>query len=424
MHHLPGNRRKSSAPSGLTTYSRPLTGRVVFFAWALLACVTAMADTVGARSTNKPVPIVIGVSCVQSGPSRELGVRLMQGSMAYFNRVNAGGGVHGRPIQVIVKDDGYEPEPAIQNTHELITKDRAFFLFNYVGTPTLTRVLPLLKYYDSEQIVNVAPFTGAEPQRRPPYDKFVFNIRASYRDETRALVDYLVARGHRRIGFFGQADAYGKSGETGTAEALVKHGLSIVATATYRRNQEAAATMGRQVEILRKAGADAVISVGVYGPCASFIRDARRAGWNVPIANVSFVAPTMMLDLLRSYSKAFQVDLTANLLNSVVVPGIDDSSLPLVRGYRESSALSHSDQFIGLEGWLNAVVVTEALRRAGPNASRLDFIRAMESLGGWDPGLGVPLRFSATNHLGLDKVWIVRTDQGHWVKLDASLASK
>jgi branched-chain amino acid transport system substrate-binding protein len=378
----------------------------------------------GNPSTNAPRPIAIGVSCVQTGPSRELGLRLMRGSMAYFDRINAAGGVHGRPIKVIVKDDGYEPEPAIKNTHELITKDDAFFLFNYVGTPTLTRVLPLLKYYESESIVNVAPFTGAEPQRRAPYDRFVFNIRASYRDETRALVEHLLTHGHRKIGFFGQADAYGKSGESGVAAALKPHGLEIVATATYRRNQDAAAGMEQQVEILRKAGADAVISVGVYGPCASFIRDARRAGWGVPIANVSFVAPAMMLDLLREYSRSHSFDVTTNLLNSIVVPGVDDASVALVREYREATRQETSDQFIGLEGWLNAVVVTEALRRAGPEASRLDFIRAMESLGGWDPGLGTPLKFSATNHLGLDKVWIVRTEKGQWVNLETHLAAK
>jgi hypothetical protein len=130
-----------------------------------------------------------------------LGQDLVRGSAAYFELVNNGGGIYGRRISILLKDDKYEPDPAVQNTNELIEKENAFFLFDYVGTPTLTRVLPLLKYYEKEKIVNVAPFTGADPQRKPPYDKFVFNIRASYHEEMRALVRYLYDKGYRRIGF-------------------------------------------------------------------------------------------------------------------------------------------------------------------------------------------------------------------------------
>lgn len=391
----------------------------------MLALVCALAVLVaGTPAGAEPVAtttsrssIVIGVSCVQTGPSRELGSRLMWGSAAYFERVNELGGLHGRQVQLIVKDDRYEPEPAVSNTHELITHDNAFFLFNYVGTPTLTRVLPLLKYYQDRDIVNVAPFTGAEPQRNPPYDKFVFNIRASYRDETRALVEHLVARGHQRIGFFGQADAYGKSGEIGVIDALKAHRLQLSAIATYRRNQDADASMAAQVEILRRSGAQAVIAVGVYGPCAAFIREARLAGWNVPIANVSFVAADMLLDQLNEYSRQVGQDLSTNLINSQVVPSPAEASLPLVRNFRKAMPNDAHRSFIALEGWLNAVVVTEALRRAGPEPTRRDFIRAMESLGGWDPGLGVPLEFTAANHQGLRRVWLTQVRDGQWISM-------
>lgn len=368
------------------------------------------------RGSGSPVdlpPIVIGVSNVQSGPSELLGEELLRGSMAYFNLVNDSGGVHGRKISIILKDDKYEPNPAVQNTNELIEKDRVFFLFDYVGTPTLTRVLPLLVYYEKEKIVNVAPFTGADPQRKPPYDKFVFNIRSSYSEETRSLVRYLHAKGYRRIGYLGQADSYGKSGEVGVTEALAEFGLEIADSATYRRNQSFATDMTTQVKILRESGADAVIAVGVYGPCAAFIRDARMAGWNVPVANVSFVGPDRMLTELAEASKKLGRDLTTNLINSQVVPPPDDLRYPLVVNFRAHNQVANYG-FTALEGWLNAVVVTEALRRAGPSASREDFIRALESLHDWDPGLGVKLGFSSSNHQGLHKVWLTRTEQGHW----------
>ena len=199
-------------------------------------------------------PIVIGVSNVQSGPSSMLGQTLLLGSKAYFDLVNQHGGIRGRKIAIILKDDKYEPDPAVQNTNELIEQDKVFFLFDYVGTPTLTRVLPLLKYYEKEGIVNVAPFTGADPQRTPPYDRFVFNIRASYREETRALVRYLYHQGYRRIGFLGQADAYGKSGEIGVNAALLEYGLKIVSTVTYPRNQGLETPMTSQVKLTARSG--------------------------------------------------------------------------------------------------------------------------------------------------------------------------
>jgi branched-chain amino acid transport system substrate-binding protein len=364
--------------------------------------------------TPVPRPIVIGISNVQSGPSSALGQKLLAGSRAYFDVVNVAGGIHGRHIDIVLKDDRYEPDPAVQNTNELITKDHVFFLFDYVGTPTLTRVLPLLKYYEDQQIVNVAPFTGADPQRKPPYDKYVFNIRASYREETQALVRYLYGKGYRRIGFFGQADSYGKSGEIGVRSALAAYGLNLVAIASYRRNAPFETSMKEQVEILRTQGADAVISVGAYGPCAAFIRDARQAGWKVPIANVSFVGANSMLKLLLENSGKAGPDLTAGLINSQVVPSPEETGYPLVAGYRAHFS-SHDAGFTSLEGWLNAVVVSEALRRAGPDPSRADFIRAMESLHGWDPGLGVKLEFSPIDHQGMHKVWLTKTDLGRWV---------
>ena len=380
----------------------------------LFAQMRPSAPDISASQTADNSQIIVGVSNVQSGPSQSLGQKLLRRSAAYFELVNKQGGVHGRKISILLKDDKYEPDPAVQNTNELIEKDKAFFLFDYVGTPTLTRTLPLLKYYEKEKIVNVAPFTGADPQRKPPYDKFVFNIRASYHEETRALVRYLYEKGYRRIGFLGQADAYGKSGEIGVTDALAELDLKPVETVSYRRNQPFETDMTAQVKILRQAGADAVIAVGVYGPCGAFVRDARMAEWNVPVANVSFVGAEVLLDKLIRASKAAERDLTANLINSQVVPSPSEKRYPLVADYRAHLAPENYG-FVTLEGWLNALVVTEALRRAGPSPSRENFIRAMESLHDWDPGLGANLEFSSTSHQGLHRVWLTRTENGHWV---------
>lgn len=391
------------------------TSVLAVVAAAGLALATGLLSTWSEAKGNANLdPILVGVSNVQSGSAASLGIALMAGSTAYFDVVNAQGGIHGRPLAFILKDDGYEPDPAVKNTYSLITQDNVLFLFNYVGTPTLTRVLPLLKFFEDRQIVNVAPFTGADPQRTPPFDKYVFNIRASYRQETRILVDYFLAKGYRKIGLLTQADAYGKSGEVGVRMALTAHGQQPVGIVTFRRNQPFDVGMQQQVTLLRESGADVVIAIGTYEPCAAFIRDARRVGWNVPIANVSFVGPQALVSRLRQASVSAGMDLTANLINSQVVPSPDDTRYPLVRDYRTHMA-PDSVGFTSLEGWLNAVVAAEALRRAGPNPSRGSFIQAMESLGSWDPGLGLKLGFSTADHQGLQKVWLTKTEQGQWV---------
>ena len=169
--------------------------RAILLCWILFASVSASAED-----------LVIGMSAAFTGTSRGLGIELYRGSTAYLELINRSGGVHGRKIVIRAYDDSYNPIPAIRNTIKLIDDDKVFLLANYVGTPTVTRVLPLLKNYRNKQIYLFFPFTGAAPQREPPYSDFVFNLRASYADETAGLVDHFVGLGRRKIAVFYQAE--------------------------------------------------------------------------------------------------------------------------------------------------------------------------------------------------------------------------
>src|SRR5262245_42684191 len=135
--------------------------------------------------------VVVGMSAAFKGPSRGLSIELYRGSMAYLEHINRHGGVHGRTIRIKAYDDGYNPREAIDNTIRLVEHDRAFLLFDYMGSATVARILPLLKKYENHSVHLLFPFTGAEPQRKYPYQPFVFNLRASYRQETSQLVDRL-----------------------------------------------------------------------------------------------------------------------------------------------------------------------------------------------------------------------------------------
>ena len=165
--------------------------------------------------------IVLGVSAAFSGPSRGLGIELYRGANSYFEHVNRAGGVGGRKVVLKTYDDGYQPNPAVTNTMTLVLEDQVFALFGYVGTPTVTRVLPMLKKFQERNAFLFFPFTGAQPQREPPYGDFAFNLRASYRQETAGLVDNFVSIGNKRIAVFYQADAYGRSGWAGVRLAMM-----------------------------------------------------------------------------------------------------------------------------------------------------------------------------------------------------------
>ncbi len=376
--------------------------------------------------------IVIGMSAAFKGPSRGLGIELYRGSMAYIESINRAGGVHGRKIVIKAYNDGYNPIPAIENTINLVEKDQVLLLFDYVGTPTVTRILPLLKRYNDSAISLFFPFTGAHPHREPPYDEYVFNLRASYREEVEGLVDHFVKAGINRIAVFYQVDAYGRSGWDGVRKALAKHGLEIVGEATYRRGTQYATHLQQQVDILRKANAHAVISVGAYAACAAFIRDARDADWDVLIANVSFVGSENLLHLLLESGQTSGKDYTADLINSQVVPSYEDTSLPAVREYRELmdayapmppeglmeegyKPLKYS--FVSFEGFLNAKLLVEILKRMGRTPERSRIRQTVESIENLDIGIDTPVSFGPHRHQGLTRVYYTTVKKDQFVPI-------
>ncbi len=393
---------------------------------------------VPARSVSDGPPGVtmndlrIGMSAAFRGTAAGLGAEFYRGAQAYYNDVNGKGGVHGRAVSVVALDDGYEPIPCVKNTIQLLEKEPVFLLSNYVGTPTLTRALPVIKRYAESQVLLVGNFTGAQPQRETPYADQVFNVRASYRQEMMALVDRFWQLGARKFGVFYQIDAYGRSGTDGVARGLAAHGAQILAEATYPRGAKFTDDMTPAMNALRRAGVDVVLCTGAYQGCGAFVRTARDAGWTVPISNLSFVGSDAMLAILARHGKETGRDYTRALINSQVVPSYDDVSLPGVAEYRllmdrhnppvpealrDPNYAVQRYSFISLEGFVNAKVIVEALQRMGPQPSRAAFRQALESLRNFDLGIGAPLTFGPERHQGLDSVYFTRVDGGRWVPI-------
>src|SRR5512141_1096215 len=252
-----------------------MTRSLVGLAAVLAAGLAAAQGVTGSQ-------VVLGRSVALTGPAQELGKDMQLGASLYFNHVNAHGGVNGRKIVLKTLDDGYDPPRAAENTKKLINDDKVFALFGYVGTPTSQASLPI---FTEAHVPFVGAFTGAELLRQP-LNRYIFNVRASYFDETEAIVQHLTAMSMNRIAVFYQNDAYGQAGLTGVERALKKRNLEVVAKGTVERNT---VDVGKAVDAIRKADPHAVVMISAYKACAAFVKQMKAAGSNPTFWNVSFV---------------------------------------------------------------------------------------------------------------------------------------
>ncbi|MDQ2963559.1 MAG: ABC transporter substrate-binding protein [Pseudomonadota bacterium] len=350
----------------------------------MLAIATAFGA--GAEPGVTATAIVIGESAAFSGPASELGTEMRAGAIAYFRQVNASGGINGRKIELRTLDDGYEPERAAANTKKLID-DGVFLLFGYVGTPTSNASKPI---FTAARVPFVGAFTGAESLRNP-LNRYIFNIRASYYDETDKIVGQLVGQTLDRIAVFYQNDDYGKAGLAGVERAMQKRGLKIVATATVERNTIDVASA---VKAIGKVEPQGVVMISAYKSCAAFIKAMRAAGYNPQFMNVSFVGSKALAHEAGPAGRGVGI--------SQVVPFPWNLSARVVKDYQhllEASTGKKEYSFTSLEGFIAAKVLAEGLRRSGPELTREKFIAAMEQIRDFDVG-GFTVSFTPTDHSG------------------------
>ncbi len=351
---------------------------------AMVAAVIAAAASADPGVTSSS--ILLGQSAAFSGPASELGTEMRAGAMAYFQWVNAQGGVNGRKIELRSLDDGYEGDRAAANTRKLI-EDGVFLLFGYVGTPTSNASKPI---FTAAKVPFVGPFTGAESLRNP-VNRYIFNIRASYYDETDKLVGQLVGQTLDRIAVFYQNDDYGKAGLTGVERAMNRRNMKILATGTVERNTTDVATA---VKSICKDEPQGVVMISAYKSCAAFIKEARAAGCNPQFMNVSFVGSKALAHEAGGAGRGVGI--------SQVVPFPWNLSARVVKDYQqllEASTGKQSYSFTSLEGFIAAKVLVEGLRRTGNDLTREKFINAMEQMRDYDVG-GFTVSFSPTDHSG------------------------
>lgn len=359
--------------------------------------------------------IIIGSSSALTGHASFLGTQYIHGSLAYINEINANGGIHGRKIRIVTYDDQYDPAKTTANTQKLILEDKVFILFDYVGTPTSIKIIDMA---DEAKIPVLGLFTGAE-ELRTPFRPYIFNIRASYYQETEASVGYFVKKlGFRKIAVFYQDDAFGLAGLKGVEIALNKYGMKPVATGTYVRGTE---EVENALQTIKSANPEAVVMIGTYTPLAKFVKLYKEDGLDPYFHTVSFVG-----------ADAFALELSGNRINTSdkiivteVVPDPYETSaiyLKAVNDYRHLSAKYFPDDkpnYVGLEGYINAVVLVKALDEAGRELNRDKFIQTIESLNDYAVGIGIPVNYGTGDHQAFDKIYFSRLNNGRFLLFEA-----
>jgi ABC-type branched-subunit amino acid transport system substrate-binding protein len=410
------------APTGAAALSRRLllaAAAGLILAGAALALWLVLGGAKGPRAKPEltatapgvsATDITLGMSAPFSGPAKELGRGMQVGIETYFRHVNgSAGGAHGRTLKLLSLDDGYEPQRCKDNMREMIDKKPVFAFIGNVGTPTAAEAVPIIL---SGQRVFFGAFTGADLLRRDPPDRYVFNYRASYVEETDAIVRYLLKVRKvkpEEIAVFAQKDAYGEAGFKGVARALRNVGFDTDKTLrlSYERNtldiDAAAEELLRHRDRIR-----AVVMVPTYRPAAAFIKRVRDAGMSPIFTNVSFVDSDALAETLKETAPKY----AEGVIVTQVVPFPGSSATGVLR-YREHLAQFFPEErpgFVSLEGYLAAKLLCAALEKAGSDLTTDNLVEALESIRNLDLGLGAPITFGLSEHQGSHKVWAAVLD--------------
>jgi branched-chain amino acid transport system substrate-binding protein len=348
--------------------------------------------------------IRFGIAAPFSGPAKELGRQMKLGLDTAFGAINDAGGINGRQLRLIAVDDGYEPSRTVGAMKDLVEKQGVFGIVGNVGTPTATVALP---YALQQRMLFFGAFTGAGLLRRDPPDRYVFNYRASYAEETEATVNYLVKVRRLKpdqIAVFAQQDGYGDSGYAGVVKAVraLNGDPDKILRLNYTRNT---ADVDPAVKALRahKTPIKAIIMVPTYRAAARFIEKTRDLYPGLIYTNVSFVGSTALAEELKLLGPKY----AGGVIVTQVVPAIDGYS-SFVLDYKKALALGfpgEATDYVSLEGYVAGSLLAEGLRRTGPQVDTEKLVDALESLRNYDAGLGTPLTFSRTEHQASHKIW-------------------
>ena len=355
--------------------------------------------------------IRFGIAAPFSGSARELGRQMKLRIETAFNRINDAGGVDGRMLKLFAADDGYEPSRTGEAMEkQLYEKDQVFGIVGNVGTPTAAVAIP---YSLERRMLFFGAFTGSNILRNDPPDRYVFNYRASYVQETDAVVRYLVKIRRlqpRQIAVFAQQDSYGDSGFAGVTKAFRSMGVndSAILRLNYARNTVDVDDAINQLK-LAKPPIKAVVMVATYRAAARFIEKTRDLYPGMIYSNVSFVGSTALAEELKLLGPRY----TNGVIVTQVVPAVSGYSSAVLE-YKNALAKAfpgRSARLRFVRGLCRRQRPDPGIKRAGPQLDTEKLIDTLETMRNLDLGLGTQLSFGRSEHQASNKVWGTALDE-------------
>lgn len=339
----------------------------------------------GVTDTTIKIGQTVGLTGTVAAPVKEMN----EGANAYFAKINKQGGVHGRKIEMVVLDDKFDPALTLANAETLIKKERVFALFLGRGTPHTQGILPLIT---ANNVPLLAPSTGAVIFHEPPHP-LLFNIRAKYQDEVIKAVEHFNTIGIKNIGLLHVDDAFGQDGLDGFNKAMAMHKLTpAIITKFERVKPDYAATAANII----KANPSALIIVSSAKNTVEVIKAIRAQGGRMQIMTQS-----------NNSSAAFVKDLGpagVGVIVTQVAPAPHMLSTKLGQEFNAAAKETGATiSYAAIEGFMNAKVLVEGLRRAGRNLTREGFVRALESMQRVDFG-GLMVTYGPNDHTGSEFV--------------------
>src|SRR5271169_2749580 len=331
-------RVKQLACRGESMSSRRLAIWAIFFVLMMVAMAPAARPQAVPGVTDKE--ILIGSCSALDGPSKFLGMETVAGAKAYFELINEAGGVEGRKLRLVARDDSYDPAKTQACFDELMNQ-KVFALGLFVGTPTAVKYVPMA---ESNKIPLVGLFTGAQTLYQP-LRHWVINVRASYFDETREQIDGLWnVLGYKKIGVIYPDDPFGAAVLEGVKAALKAHAAEPIAVGSYPRQT---AQVAKAIETVRAANPDAVVVVGPSNTATPILKLAHVKGWTPLFSTVSFVGTDELI--LEAGSDAEGVVIT-----QVVQPYYltDFKAVQLYRGALQKFSPGVQPNFVSFEGFV------------------------------------------------------------------------
>ncbi len=352
--------------------------------------------------------LLLGMSAPFKGPAREIGRAMHIGIEARIQEVNAQGGIHSRLIELQALDDAYNPDLTVTNVDGFIDPENGVFaMLGNVGTANARAVLP---HVLESKLLLFGAFSGAEVLRKEPPDRYVFNYRASYAEETAAIIEHFVEvrkLNPEHIAVFTQFDEHGSDSLEGVKRALRKYGVDAedIVIAEYPRNSSQV-DGAVQTVMENRPKIEGIVLVGTPTASALFAVKLKKAGFAPLMASISFVGSKALADNFQALGPEFG----DGLLISQVVPMVN-SYASIVLKYREALERyfpSEEPGFISLEGYIAATILLEAIAQTGRQLTTEKLVDRLHQITNQDIGIGDNITFGPSDHQAVDRVWMTQ----------------